>query len=100
VSSLTEQQVLEIVRNNYESLILKLEDNLDQYDRYAERPYETSFFTTIVSRRQCILAFDVWQNLIFHVQKVRRIVNEARSNTDLLKFERANILKEIGGVVN
>ncbi len=51
VSSLTEQQVLEIVRNNYESLILKLEDNLDQYDRYAERPYETQFFTIMVSRR-------------------------------------------------
>lgn len=48
MSSLTEQQVLEIVRTNYESLTLKLEDDLDQYERYAERPYETSFFTSMV----------------------------------------------------
>ncbi len=48
VSSLTEQQVLDIVRNNYESLTLKLEDNLDQYERYSERPHETNFFTLLV----------------------------------------------------
>ncbi len=46
---MTEQQVLDIVRNNYDSLILKLEDNLDQYERYAERPHETLFFAAIVS---------------------------------------------------
>ena len=47
-TSLTEQQVLDIVRTNYDSLTLKLEDNLDQYERYSERPYETTFFTLLV----------------------------------------------------
>jgi hypothetical protein len=40
--------VLEIVRNNYETLTLKLEDDLDQYERYTENPNETSYFTNIV----------------------------------------------------
>ncbi len=48
VTSLTEQQVLDIVRNNYESLTLKLEDDLDQYERYSELPGETSYFSSMV----------------------------------------------------
>ena len=52
VTSLTEQQVLDIVRNNYESLTLKLEDDLDQYERYAELPNEISYFSTVVSIEQ------------------------------------------------
>ncbi len=48
LASLTEQQVLDIVRSNYESLTLKLEDDLDQYERYTERPDETNFFTALV----------------------------------------------------
>jgi hypothetical protein len=50
-TSLTEQQVLDIVRTNYDSLTLKLEDNLDQYDRYSERPHETTFFTLLVNSK-------------------------------------------------
>ena len=48
VASLTEEQVLEIVRTNYDSLTLKLEDDLDQYERYNENPTEKTFFTTLV----------------------------------------------------
>ena len=49
VSSLTEQQVLEIVRSNYETLTLKLEDDLDQYERYVEKPVEVNYFSALVS---------------------------------------------------
>lgn len=49
IPSLTEQQVLEIVRTNYDSLTLKLEDDLDQYDRYQENPHNTNFFTNLVN---------------------------------------------------
>ena len=49
IASLTEQQVLDIVRNNYESLTLKLEDDLDYYERYTERPDECSYFSTLVT---------------------------------------------------
>ncbi|RNA29751.1 hypothetical protein BpHYR1_047164 [Brachionus plicatilis] len=50
VPSLTEQQVLEIVRTNYDSLTLKLEDDLDQYERYQENPHETNFFINLTKR--------------------------------------------------
>ena len=49
VSSLTEQQVLDVVKANYESLTLRLEDNLDQYDKYSEQPQETQFFNKLVN---------------------------------------------------
>ncbi|XP_074640845.1 armadillo-like helical domain-containing protein 3 [Tubulanus polymorphus] len=48
LSSLTEDQVLEVVRTNYDTLTLKLQENLDQFERYSEKPKESSFFTTLV----------------------------------------------------
>ncbi|CAF1114861.1 unnamed protein product [Adineta steineri] len=41
---LTENQVLDIIRNNYDTLALKLHDDLDQYDSYSEKATEASFF--------------------------------------------------------
>lgn len=35
LASLTEEQVLEVVRNNYDSLTLKLQDGLDHYECYS-----------------------------------------------------------------
>lgn len=71
VASLTEQQVLDIVRTNYESLTLKLEDDLDQYERYAEQPSETSFFSMMI----------------------KRIISETRAHlSDIAKFDHVNIL--------
>lgn len=48
VASLTPDQVLEVVRNNYDTLTLKLQDNLDHYEKYSERPKESTFFTQLV----------------------------------------------------
>ncbi|XP_041371121.1 armadillo-like helical domain-containing protein 3 [Gigantopelta aegis] len=48
LSSLTEEQVLEVVRGNYDTLTLKLQDSLDQYERYSEKPTESSYFTQLV----------------------------------------------------
>ena len=42
-------QVLDVVRGNYDSLTLKIQDCLDQFERYSEKPKETSFFTNLVS---------------------------------------------------
>lgn len=50
LSSLTEDQVLEVVKSNYDTLTLKLHDSLDQFDRYSEKP-ETNFFLNMVSSR-------------------------------------------------
>ncbi len=41
-------KVLEVVRGNYDTLTLKLQDNLDQYQRYEEKPKESAFFTNLV----------------------------------------------------
>jgi len=43
-------KVLEVVRSNYDSLTLKMQDSLDQFERYAEKPKETTFFSQLVSR--------------------------------------------------
>lgn len=51
IPSLTEQQVLEIVRTNYDSLTLKLEEDLDHYERYQENPQEINFFINLVSKK-------------------------------------------------
>ncbi|KAL5022372.1 hypothetical protein ScPMuIL_001527 [Solemya velum] len=48
LSSLTEEQVLDVVRANYDTLTLKLQDSLDQFERYSEKPRESSFFTQLV----------------------------------------------------
>uniref|UniRef100_H2ZR09 Armadillo-like helical domain-containing protein n=1 Tax=Ciona savignyi TaxID=51511 RepID=H2ZR09_CIOSA len=47
-ATLTEDEVLEVVRNNYDSLTLRLQDNLDHYERYSERPKEAAFFSDLV----------------------------------------------------
>lgn len=47
LSTPTEEQILEVVRKNYD-LTLKLQDSLDQYERYSENPKHISFFTNIV----------------------------------------------------
>ena len=42
-------QVLEVVRSNYDTLTLKLQDGLDYFEKYSERPKESGFFAQLVS---------------------------------------------------
>ncbi|KAA0712452.1 UPF0668 protein C10orf76 -like protein [Triplophysa tibetana] len=48
ISQLSEEQVLEVVRSNYDTLTLKLQDGLDQFERYSEQPREAAFFKELV----------------------------------------------------
>ncbi|KAK2816596.1 hypothetical protein Q7C36_022867 [Tachysurus vachellii] len=48
ISQLSEDQVLEVVCSNYDTLTLKLQDGLDQFERYSEQPKETAFFKELV----------------------------------------------------
>uniref|UniRef100_A0A8D0D0A0 Armadillo like helical domain containing 3 n=1 Tax=Sander lucioperca TaxID=283035 RepID=A0A8D0D0A0_SANLU len=48
ISQLSEEQVLEVVRSNYDTLTLKLQDGLDQFERYSEQPKEAAFFKELV----------------------------------------------------
>lgn len=51
VASLTEDQVLEVVRNNYDSLTLILQDGLDQYENYAsDKVCEITFFSQMIKK--------------------------------------------------
>lgn len=56
VASLTEQQVLDIVRSNYDSLTLKLEEDLDHYERYSETN-EIQYFSNLVIK--------IWQPVVY-----------------------------------
>ena len=52
-------QVLEVVRSNYDTLTLKLQDNLDHFEKYAEKLNEASFFTQLVSAQtdaECLVS--------------------------------------------
>eukprot|EP01132_Coremiostelium_polycephalum_P009195 gene9195-11270_t len=42
--ALTYEQVSKVIRDNYNTLSLKLQENLDQYDPYVENPKDTPFF--------------------------------------------------------
>lgn len=73
ISTLTEEQVLEVVRNNYDSLTLKLHDSLDQYEKYAEKPQHANFFANMV----------------------RSILSDTRQSIDFSAFENLSILQEL-----
>ncbi|XP_053664162.1 armadillo-like helical domain-containing protein 3 [Anopheles marshallii] len=47
LSTPTEQQILEQIQKNYD-LTLKLQDSLDQYERYSERPKHVLFFANLM----------------------------------------------------
>ncbi|XP_052865657.1 armadillo-like helical domain-containing protein 3 isoform X2 [Anopheles cruzii] len=47
LSTPTEQQILEQIQKNYD-LTLKLQDSLDHYERYSERPKHVLFFVNLV----------------------------------------------------
>nr|CAD7256992.1 unnamed protein product [Timema shepardi] len=56
--------ILDVVRKNYDSLTLKLQDSLDQYERYAEKPRHAAFFTAM-HLELCVCVADVNQNHYF-----------------------------------
>ncbi|KAG8551266.1 hypothetical protein GDO81_004029 [Engystomops pustulosus] len=61
ISQLSEEQVLEVVRSNYDTLTLKLQDGLDQYERYSEQHKEAAFFKELARS----ISINVRRNLAF-----------------------------------
>lgn len=59
-------QVLEVVRANYDTLTLKLQDGLDQYERYSEQHKEAAFFKELVSLLCLISACVSWEPFPSH----------------------------------
>ncbi|KAF5274155.1 hypothetical protein FQR65_LT17073 [Abscondita terminalis] len=61
LSTPSEDQILDVVRKNYDSLTLKLQDSLDQYERYSEKPKHTTFFINMLRS----VVSDTRQNIDF-----------------------------------
>lgn len=57
-------KVLDVVRANYDSLTLKLQDSLDQYERYSEKPRENAFFTNLVSQNLFIIKLRIFKSIL------------------------------------
>ncbi|OQR78146.1 hypothetical protein BIW11_02779 [Tropilaelaps mercedesae] len=73
---LTEEQVLDVVRSNYDSLTLKLHDNLDQFERYSEKPRESPFFAAML----------------------RHLVRDVRKHADYADRAQQNVLAEFATI--
>lgn len=73
-------QVLEIVRSNYDSLTLKMQDSLDQFERYSEKPKETTFFSQLV----CSLFLFCFASLSFFLQLNIRVLGHSTDFFSLL----------------
>merc|ERR1719402_159258 len=75
LSTPTEDQILEVVRANYDSLTLKLQDSLDQYEHYVESPTYTGFFTTLVRS----IVSDTRQSIVLDDLDLQDVLNNFSS---------------------
>uniref|UniRef100_A0A8C0HRE3 Armadillo like helical domain containing 3 n=1 Tax=Buteo japonicus TaxID=224669 RepID=A0A8C0HRE3_9AVES len=64
--------VLEVVRSNYDTLTLKLQDGLDQYERYSEQHKEAAFFKELVRS----ISINVRKNLAFNTLSQELLLKE------------------------
>lgn len=76
LSTPTEQQILGVIIQNYDSLTLKLQDNLDQYERYSEKPNHTAFFEEMVTG----------------------VIIDSRGSIDLTTLDTQAILQELSNI--
>merc|ERR550519_536851 len=75
LSTPTEDQILEVVRANYDSLTLKLQESLDQYEHYVESPTYTAFFTTLVRS----IVSDTRQSIVLDDLDLQDVLNNFSS---------------------
>jgi len=75
-TSLTEEQVLSVIRGNYDTLTLKLIESLESYQKYTEAPKETAFFT----------------------QLTRSITNRVRDSIAIHDLQQMSVLKEFSTI--
>ncbi|KAK4881781.1 hypothetical protein RN001_005100 [Aquatica leii] len=76
LSTPSEDQILDVVRKNYDSLTLKLQDSLDQYERYSEKPKHTTFF----------------------INMLRSVVSDTRQNIDFASVNLNLILQDFSTI--
>ncbi|XP_011301326.1 UPF0668 protein C10orf76 homolog [Fopius arisanus] len=76
LSTPTEQQIMAIIIQNYDTLGLKLQDNLDQYERYSEKPNHMDFFEEMVTG----------------------VIIDTRASIDLNALDTQEILQELSNI--
>lgn len=72
LSTPTEQQIMDIIIKNYDTLGLKLQDNLDQYERYTEKPRHTLFLEEMVTG----VIIDTRNSINLHALDTQAILQE------------------------
>ncbi|KAH9523008.1 hypothetical protein DERF_006559 [Dermatophagoides farinae] len=73
--TLSKQQVLDIVRNNYDTLTLKLQENLDSYESYNfAKSNEIDFFNQIL--HSIIEDFTMKKSFIIHSDEQHNLIQE------------------------
>ena len=84
-----------MVRSNYDTLTLKLQDNLDHFDKYAEKLNEASFFTQLVSLKLLFVIVQLSHTHTPHTQ-LRSVAHSARETIALSNVQQLTLLTELG----
>ncbi|TRY78279.1 hypothetical protein TCAL_08766 [Tigriopus californicus] len=75
LSTPSEEQILEVVKSNYDSLTLKLQEGLDQYEHYVESPRHSSFFTNLVRS----VIHDTRQSIVLNDLELQTVLQDFSS---------------------
>ena len=91
-------QVLSVIRSNYDTLTLKLQENLDHYEKYSEKPKEAAFFTQLVSTcvQKTVLTYKSVTNFklwVVHLKMFILIAEGMKSYENLLKLLKHNYIE-------
>ena len=80
-------QVLGVIRSNYDTLTLKLQDNLDHYEKYSEKPKEAAFFTQLVSIHYLVInaRLNFYMNL-FQTNKPKKLLTPTLNEMNYSNF--------------
>ncbi|KAI2803984.1 hypothetical protein BLOT_008124 [Blomia tropicalis] len=95
IVTLSEEQVLQVVRTNYDTLTLKLQDQIDQYESYdpsSERElcFLMRLIRTIVQEYSCqhqtiTISLKEQQHLVQEIQTMSTVIAASVNNQDVLE---------------
>ena len=95
IVTLSEEQVLQVVRTNYDTLTLKLQDQIDQYESYdpssePELCFLMRLIRTIVQEYSCqhqtiTISLKEQQHLVQEIQTMSTVIAASVNNQDVLE---------------
>lgn len=82
IVTLAEEQVLEVVRNNYDSLTLKIQDNIDQFEPYD--PSKTDEFDFLMKLLSSIVEeYSSCKTLTVALEEQQLLVQDIQNSSTL-----------------